>query len=123
MENRAREMYRVMCIDDQAVWEKFVGDNYSKALIDKPFRGRVVTSVDGKTTRKEESASNLQEKAGLFKQLHQDFHDGKLVSISTQDNTLKMVLKGRDGLTGTFDLKFEADSPYRIDALGVDVNH
>ena len=38
MEKRAREMHRVLGLSRKDEWKKFVKENYSQSLIDKPMR-------------------------------------------------------------------------------------
>jgi hypothetical protein len=122
MEKRAREMQRVIRLDDKIAWEKFVRENYSQALIDKPMRAQVSSSVDGATPKTEsKTANSIQEKAMMFQRLHSDFGDSKIISLTPKGDDIDMVLEGLDGLRGTFSLKFQPNEPHLIDNLGVNV--
>ena len=125
METRAREMHRVIGLNDPAVWKKFIKENYTQALIDKPMRAKVQTSEEGNTSTKTEdvkAADNLEAKAGMFQRLHDDFGDSKIVSLKPNGEKLAMVVKNSEGMTGTFQLKFDKNKPYLIDGLGIEVN-
>ena len=47
MEARAREMFRVITLNDPEAWKKFVRENYSKTLIEKPMQARKDTNGGG----------------------------------------------------------------------------
>ena len=122
MERRAREMHRVIGLNDKVAWEKFVRENYSPALIEKPMRAKVTSSVNGATASSEsKTATSIEEKAMLFERLHSDFGDSKILSLTNKEGSTEMVLQNADGLRGTFDLKFQPEKPYLIDGLGVNV--
>lgn len=119
MESRAREMHRVICLPDKAQWKKFIKENYTQVLIDKPMRSQVSTNDDSKSTsEKKEAGNNLERKVNLFQRLHNDFGDSKIVSIKPSGDKLEMELSG-SGLSGTFNLKFSPTKPYLIDGLGI----
>lgn len=125
MEQRAREMYRVIGLDDPSAWKKFVKENYSQALIDRPMQAKREESVDGEATSSSSSSSdqtpgsNLDKKANMFGMLHRDFGSSKLVSLKPTGDSMEMVLDNGAGLTGTFRLKFDKNKPYLITGLGV----
>jgi hypothetical protein len=122
MEKRAREMHRVILLNDKTAWETFVRENYSQSLIDKPMRAQVSSSVNGATaTSESKTATGIREKAMMFERLHDDFGDSQIRSLTPKGDTMEMVLQNTDGLTGTFSLKFQPASPYLIDGLGVNV--
>ncbi len=124
MEKRAREMHRVINLEDKAQWKKFIKENYTQALIDRPMRAKVQTSDNDNTTSsttEEKAADKLEAKAAMFSRLHDDFGNSKIISIKTVAENLVMVVKGEDGMMGTFKFKFENKSPYLIDALGIEV--
>ena len=121
MEKRAREMHRVICLSDKEQWRKFVKENYTQTLIDKPMRAQVSRSDNsGTTSEKSETGSNLDGKVDMLQRLHNDFGDSKLSSIKPNGEKLEMVLSGSN-LTGTFTLKFSADKPYLIEGVGIQV--
>ncbi len=117
IEKRAREFHRVMGLEDRGQWKKFVTENYSQALIDKPMKS--VVNINSQATAT--TAENLEEKTGMFQRLHQDFGDSKIVSLKTVDDNLEMILESTKGLKGTFNLKFDKKEPYLIDGIGIDV--
>ena len=124
-EKRAREMHRVIGLSDKEQWKKFMKENYTAALIDKPMKATIETSEDdnAEPSTKVSSASNLEEKAKMFQQLHQDFGNSKILSIKPSEaDKLEMILQNQAGLKGIFQLKFEKNSPYLIEGLGIEVN-
>lgn len=122
MEKRAREMARVISVNDPAVWKKFVQENYTQALIDKPMRATVDENGSTSTNAASES-TNLDAKVKLFERLHNDFGDHDLVSIKTKDQQVEMVLLSSQGLRGTFKLSFEKTNPYLMSGLGIEAGN
>lgn len=121
IEKRAREMHRVICLSDKEQWKKFITENYTQALIDKPMRSQVSKNQGSETTaEKKEIPGNLEEKVNLYQRLHNDFGGSKISSIKPNGEKLEMVLSGSD-LSGTFNLTFSTTKPYLIDGVGVRV--
>jgi len=124
MEKRAKEMHRVISLNDKEQWKKFVKENYTQTLIDKPMQAKVQTSDNGNTSTSSTEAKavdNLEAKAGMFQRLHNDFGGSKIVSFKPTGEKMEMVLKNDMGMMRTFNLKFEKNSPYKIDGLGIEV--
>lgn len=120
MEKRAREMHRVLGMNDRAAWKKFIKENYTQALIDKPMRAKVQTSDNGSDKSTEtSSADNLEAKADMFGRLHNDFGDSKITSLKVTGDDVEMIVLGDMGLKGTFLLKFDVAKPYLISGLGI----
>jgi hypothetical protein len=119
METRAREMHRVIGLSEKEQWKKFIKENYTQALIDKPMR--VQTSENGATnTSESKTTDNLEAKASMFQRLHDDFGNSKIISITPGDAQVEMVVtKGE--LSATFIIKFDKNQPYLIDGLGIEV--
>jgi len=123
IEKRAREMHRVLGINDPAQWRKFIKENYTQALIDKPMRA-TVQSDDGDASNSEsKSANNLDEKTKIFQRLYDDFGQGKILSLKTKGDDVEMVVLGEMGLKGTFKLKFDSAKPYLISGLGIEAGN
>lgn len=125
MEKRAREMHRVICLNDKDVWKNFIKENYTQRLIDKPMQAKVQTTENGSTSSSSseiKATDNLEAKAQLFERFHEDFGNSKIVSIKPAGEKLEMVLQS-DMLTGTFRLTFEKNSPYKIDGFGVEAGN
>src|SRR5262245_51699671 len=102
MESRVREMYRVLCSNDREEWKKFIRENYSQNLIDKPMQAKRETSGSGPAQSSTSSHDgNIDGKAEMYQLLHNDFAGGKITSIKTTGETLKMVVSAGD-MTGTF---------------------
>jgi hypothetical protein len=126
MEKRAREMHRVISLDDKQQWIKFIKENYTQALIDKQQTMKVQSNENGSvSTSKEEmkEADKLEAKAKMFGRLHEDFGGSKIISIKSKEENLEMVLNNGDGLIGTFKLRFEKNKPYLIDGIGIEAGN
>jgi len=122
MEKRAREMHRVIGLDDKQQWIKFVKENYTQALIDKQQTMKVQSNEDGKVSSSKQEineADKLEAKAKMFARLHEDFGGSKIVSIKPDGNKLEMVLNNGEGLIGTFKLLFDKNKPYLIEGIGI----
>lgn len=126
MEKRARELHRVINLNDKQTWIKFIQENYTQALIDRPMAAKVQTNDGGSVTRAKEElkdADKIEAKAKMFARLHEDFSGSKIVSIKPEGDKLEMVLHNGDGLTGTFTLRFEKAKPYLIDGIGIEAGN
>lgn len=126
MEKRARELHRVINLNDKQTWIKFIQENYTQALIDRPMTAKVQTNDGGSVTRAKEElkdADKIEAKAKMFARLHEDFSGSKIVSIKPEGDKLEMVLNNGDGLTGTFTLRFEKTKPYLIDGIGIEAGN
>ena len=124
MEKRAKEMHRVIGLTYKEQWKKFVKENYTQALIDKPMKARIESSENGSmsaSTAETKAVDNLEAKAGMFQRLHNDFGNSKIISLTPTGEKMAMVLRNEMGLTGTFNLKFDKARPYKIDGLGIEV--
>jgi hypothetical protein len=121
MEQRAREMYRVIGLSDKAQWKTFVKENYSEALIDKPMVAKIQTDENGQSTGSEvKTANNLEAKAAMFERLHNDFGESKIVSLKSGDANLEMILRSSDGNSAKFNFNFQKETPYLISSFSVE---
>lgn len=123
MEKRAREMHRVLGINDPALWRKFIQENYTQALIDKPMRATVQTDGGDVSNAESNSANNLEEKTKIFQRLYDDFGQGKMLSLKTKGDNVEMIVLGEMGLKGTFKLKFDPAKPHLISGLGIEAGN
>jgi len=124
MEKRAREMHRVIGLNDRAAWKKFIKENYTQALIDKPMRAKVQTSDNGSDKSSEtSSADNLEAKTNMFERLHNDFGGSQINSLKVTGDDVEMIVLGDMGLKGTFRLKFDVAKPYLISGLGISADN
>jgi hypothetical protein len=118
MEKKARELHRIIGLDDKAQWTKFIKENYTAALIAKPMNGKV--STNGSETSLADAtkaSSDIEAKANLLGRLHDDFGASKITSIKPDGDKLDMVLATDTGMTGTFSLRFDKNN--LIDGFGV----
>lgn len=125
MEKRAREMHRVILLSDKEAWRKFIKENYTQTLIDKPMRQQVQTSEDtgNSASAKSQStttADNLEAKVGMYARLHEDFKDSKIQSIKPIADGIEMIAQSA-GLKGVFTLRFDKNENYLINGLGIQV--
>ncbi len=123
MEKRAREMHRVLGIDDPAQWRKFIQENYTQTLIDKPMRATVQSDGGDVSKSESNSANNLEEKTKIFQRLYDDFGQGKILSLKTKGDNVEMVIAGEMGLKGTFKLNFDPAKPHLISGLGIEAGN
>jgi hypothetical protein len=122
MVKRAKEMHRIINLNNKQEWINFIKDNYTQALIDKQQTMKVQSNEDGRVSKTQEVISDedkLEAKAKMFARLHEDFSGSRLVSIQSHNEILEMVLDNGEGLIGTFKLTFEKNKPYKIDGLGI----
>ena len=118
MENRAREMYRVIDQTDKEQWRKFIKENYTQALINKPMRATIKEMGSG-ASAEVKNEDHLESKVNMFDRLHNDFGGSKITSIKQHENILNMTLDTGSGLMGNFELRFDKNKPYLIDGLGI----
>lgn len=119
MEKRAREFHRVLGLNDKELWKKFIQENYTKALIEKPMRSKVARQ-DGESSTSESKEANgtLEDKVKMFERLHNDFGGSKIISVKPIGENLEMEVSNGD-MSGVFKFKFEKNKPHLIDGLGI----
>ena len=126
MEARAKEFYKILGKNEPEQYKLFMKENYTKAFLEKPVKVNRQTSGDGpqdnSSQNDNKTLNGLDAKAEMFRQLHQDFGDSKLISLKRQDAKMVMVLSANSGLTGTFTLTFEKNTPFKIDGIGVEAD-
>ena len=123
MEARAREMFRVITLNDPEAWKKFVRENYSKTLIEKPMQARKDTNGGGASgSSSSTTPGTVESKAKMYEMLHQDFKAGSITSLKVAGNEAKMVVTAFD-LKGTFTLKYSKEKPWLIDGIGVEAGN
>jgi hypothetical protein len=123
MEKRAREMQRVIGVDDPAEWKKFVKENYTQALIDRPMKSTIQKAEGGTESSETKSADNLEGKVTLFQRLHEDFGKCEISSLKNADDKIEMVLKSGSGMNGVITLTFDKNKPYLIDAVRMNIRN
>lgn len=123
METRAREMVRVIGLDDREAWKSFIRENFTKSLINKGMQAKTTTSDDTSVSKSNKAdEGNIEGKAGMFERLHKDFGTPKVASLNIQGEVVKMVVSGTN-FDGTFTLRFTNESPWLIDGLGIEVGN
>jgi len=121
MEKRASEFHRVIGLNDKEQWKKFIQESYTKALIEKPMKARTVKQgEEGNSSETKDIKGTIEDKVNMFQRLHNDFGGSKIISIKPNGENLEMELSAGD-LTGVFKFKFDKNTPYLIDGLGVQV--
>ena len=121
MEKRGREFHRVIGLTDKEQWKKFIQENYTQTLIEKPMKARTVKQgEEGSSSESKDIKGTIEDKVNMFQRLHNDFGGSKIVSIKPNGENLEMELSAGD-LTGVFKFKFDKNKPYLIDGIGVQV--
>jgi len=119
MDKRAREMHRVLGLADKEQWKKFIQENYSKTLIEKPMKSTRKTQQDESTSSEsKEIKGTVEDKVNMFQRLHDDLLGSKIVSIKPVAENLEMVVENSE-LTGTIKLKFDKNKPHLIEGMGL----
>ena len=124
MEKRAREMHRVLGLNDKAQWKKFMTDNYTKAYLEKPVTTNVKTTDDesASSNTQTSTANTLEEKLKIFARLHEEFGKSKIVSFKPVNGKIEMVVENASAAKGNFTFTFENKNPYLIDGVRVELN-
>jgi hypothetical protein len=125
LELRARELHKAISKNDKAGWKKYMTENFTQALIDRPMRAKVVTSENGNTsTATSNTETQMEAKLAMFERLHADFGTGKISSVKVDGDKVEMTVT-TGGRTGVFRLDAEPKTPWMIDKLGIEVeaNH
>lgn len=124
MEKRSRDLCTAINSTNEKDWIKYIEENFSPALIKKPMKKQVQVSEQGDVSKSSGSTSEaegtVQQKAQMFRQLHTDFTNAKIISIKAEDHKVTMTIESRDGLRGKFNLGFEKDTNL-IEALGIEI--
>jgi hypothetical protein len=125
MEGRAREMMRVIGLDDKEQWKKFITENFTQAFINRPMRTKITSpdNKDGAPAPEAKPVDKLENKTSMFGRLHNDFGGGKITSLKTIAEKVEMVVVNDSGLKGTFTLNFDKTKPYLIDGLKIDAGN
>lgn len=122
IEKRAREMHRVIVLNDAEQWKKFIQENYTQALIDKPVRANVQTNESGEPQSSSSTREgNLDSKVKMFGNLHDDFGRSRIASLKTINGAVEMILESETTMRGTFRISFEEKAPYHINGIGIEV--
>jgi hypothetical protein len=120
IENRCKEMVRVLNLSEKDQWRKFIKENYTEALINKKMRAQVQGGPDGATpANTSNETTELEAKVGLFQRFHDDMGKGTITNIKIDGDNADVQVKGETGLDLTLALKFIPDAPHLIDGLSV----
>ena len=124
IEKRAREFHRVITINDMEQWKKFMKDNFSKSLLERPVKSRIETTENESTASKgsTSSADRIEEKVKMFERLHTDFGKSKIIEFKTSNEMIDMVLENASGLKANLNVAFENQKPFLIDRIAVEIN-
>ena len=123
MEKRARDLHRIMGLNDKEQWKKFMKENYTKSLLERPVKSSVKTTEKetASSTNTASTADNLEEKLKNFERLHNDFGKSKIVSLKPVNDKIEMILENTSGNKGNFSITFENSKPYLIDGIRVEI--
>jgi hypothetical protein len=120
IENRCKELVRVLNQSEKDQWRKFIKENYTEAWINKKMRLQVQGGPDGSApANTSNEATELESKVGLFQRFHDDLGKGTITNIKIDGDNADVQVKGESGLDLAIALKFIADAPHLIDGLGV----
>ena len=121
MEKRAREFHRIISLSDKAQWKKFIEENYSKTLIERPMKAKIKQQNNDDVSEEEDDIKGtVDDKVKMLERLHGDFGDSKISSLKTTGDNVEMTVNG-SGPSGVFKLKFGKEKPYLIDGLGIEI--
>ena len=103
MEKRARELHRVMGVNDKEQWKKFMKENYTKSMLERPVKSSIETPkrVDNSASSTS-TADKLEEKLKVFERLHDNFANSKIVSLKTVDEKIEMIIENTSDAKGKF---------------------
>jgi hypothetical protein len=118
MEKKAKEMIRVISLSDESAYRKFIKENYTEQLINKPMR-RKVDSPDGSKATEDKAESNGEAKVKMYGMLHGDIGNGKILSMKRDGDKLTVDVSGDTGSSVTFVLTFLKTEPGLIDGFSV----
>jgi hypothetical protein len=120
IENRCKELVRVINLTDKDQWRKFITENCTQAWINKKMRLQVQGGPDGSApANTSNEATELESKVGLFQRFHDDLVKGTITNIKIDGDNADVQVKGETGLDLSFALKFTPAAPHLIDGLGV----
>lgn len=120
IENRCKELVRVLNLGEKDQWRKFIKENYTEAWINKKMRLQVQGGPDGGApSNNSNETTELESKVGLFQRFHDDLGKGTITNIKIDGDNADVQVKGETGLDLSFALKFTPAAPHLIDGLGV----
>lgn len=124
MEKRARELHRVIGLNDKEAWKMFMERNYTKSFLERPVKTNVKTTEQesSRSTSVTSTADNMEEKLKIFERLHQNFADSKIVSLKPVDERIEMIIEDASHMKGTFSITFENKKPYLIDGIRAEMD-
>ncbi len=124
MEKRARELHRVIGLNDKEQWKKFMNENYTKSFLERPVRTTVKTTDKESTTASSSSKSTteiFEEKLKIFERLHETFGKSKIVSLKPVNEVIEMTIENSPKARGNFSITFENKKPYLVDGVRAEV--
>ncbi|MBL7834143.1 MAG: hypothetical protein JNK18_09315 [Cyclobacteriaceae bacterium] len=120
IENRCKEIIRVICLNEKDQWRKFIKENCTETWINKKMRAQIQGGPDGSAqTATNDELANLEAKVQLFQRLHDDMGKGTISNLKVDGDNAEVQVKGETGLDLTLGLKFIPNAPYLIDGLSV----
>lgn len=120
IENRCKELVRVLNLGEKDQWRKFIKENYTETLINKKMRLQVQGGPDGAAPATAgNDATELEAKVELFQRFHDDLGKGTITNTKIVGDNADVQVKGETGLDLSFALKFTPAVPHLIDGLGV----
>ena len=123
MEKRARELHRVIGLNDKEQWKKFMNENYTKSFLERPVRTTVKTDDKESTTSSSSKSTTeiFEEKLKIFERLHESFGNSKIVSLKPVNEKIEMTIENSSKASGNFSITFENKKPYLIDGVRAEI--
>lgn len=120
----ARELHRVMGLNDKEQWKKFMKENYTNSLQERPVKSTVETtdkepSTSSNTTS---SAHILEEKLKVFERLHENFKNSWILSLRPVGHNIEMTIESTSDAKAEFIIAFENKQPYLIDRIRAEMD-
>lgn len=115
-----------------------VPKNAPTALPDTPQAKRVRTYIEAFNTGDDAVYLNMQEeimspgtlakrpateRAKMFARMRGDFGTLRITRVAATPQRIRAVIPDRDGNEAIFSFDFEANAPYRVTGIGVDIGH
>ena len=119
VESRCKELVRVIGVADREVWKKFIIENYTQELINKPVRTTIQGGMAGGNSNSSESMNSVEGKANMYQRMHDDVGQGKIKNIKIDGEKVDVEVETTTGTSLNFALKFQLNSPYLIDGFSV----
>lgn len=121
MENRSRELVRILGLASEEDWQKFIVENCSGTLISRQLKIIEPTEESASTIVGASDEGNVESKVAILAKLHTDVGKGTITCIDQNEDRVDVMVRGETGVTVFLVLQFLRESPYLIDAMSVQI--